>query len=332
MANLLKKTAWKLIEAGDRRDPAINLAIEEYAVRHLDPAYSYFFIYINAPAVVVGRHQNVLREVNLRRCWDEAIPILRRLSGGGTVAHDRGNLNFTFITVHTSTTFNRYRQFLQPIVDVLTALGAPVRIDERNDLRLEGKKISGNAQFTSRGRLLSHGTLLFDADLNRIKRLVHPDERRSIRDKAPPSVRSAMINVRPYLKRDISLDGLRRRIIEAVLGQSVERYEFNAEDWAAIEKLAEQKYRRFAWNIAQSPPCTVKVTAPDDRAFSFSYALIEGRFKNFSPSDARLRFWTQWLENRPLAQETFREMERRIEALPDDSLRKMSERVYKILI
>ncbi len=330
----MKKTAWKLLDTSDVDDPAINLAVEEYAVRHLAPAYSYLFLYVNAPAVVLGRHQNVLREVNLWRCWEKDVPVLRRLSGGGTVVHDRGNLNFAFITAHTSTTFNRYRQFLQPIVEVLTDLGAPVRIDERNDLRLEGKKVSGNAQFTSRGRLLSHGTLLFEADLNHIKQLLQPDRGRAIWDKAPRSVYSAMTNVRSYLKRAISLDGLRQRIIEAIFGQSVEKYEFNTEEWAAIEKLAEQKYRRFEWNIAQSPPCKVAVIigAPAGWEFSFSYKMVDGRFKDFAISDPRLRFFEQWLEDKPLAAETLRAIGQRIEVLSDIFLREKSRRVYKILI
>jgi len=149
-----------LIKTPPTTNPYLNIAIEEYAVRNLDMSHDYLFIYSNAPSVVIGKNQNPFMEVNLPFLKTNNIKLARRISGGGAVYHEPGNLNFCYITESTKENFNNYKKFLNPIIEYLNSLGIPAVINQRNDIEVEGLKISGNAQFTSRNRMLSHGTLL----------------------------------------------------------------------------------------------------------------------------------------------------------------------------
>ena len=334
MTNAMFQKDWKLIQPREAHDPALNLAVEEYAVRHLNPAYSYVFFYVNRPSVILGRYQNVLQEVNLPQCWRDGLHVLRRISGGGTVAHDLGNLNFTFITQHTLKNFNQYVRFLQPIVKSLTDFGASVTIDQRSNLRIAGQKISGNAQFTSGHCMLSHGTLLFDADLQQMGRLLNVNKERYISSRATKSMRSEVTNVRPYLKREISMNELQQAILFRIFGSNPEHYVFNAREWVEIEKLAQNKYRSFAWNIGHSPPCfaRVAVTAAHEMDFSFSYELKDGIFRRFQISDSRFVFFKTLLEKKPLSRQTFDQIRKRIDRLNDAFLKEKAQRIYDKLI
>ena len=325
---------WKLILEPEITDPALNLALEEWAVRRLTPEYSYLFMYVNRPAVVLGHHQNVLQEVNVRACWQENIPILRRISGGGTVVHDEGNLNIAFITEHTLRNFNQYRNFLQPIVRTLQRLGVPVEPDEHNNLHIRGKKISGNAQFSSRGRLLSHGTLLFNSDLSRLKKLLQVPDNRLIKSRATRSKPAPITNLRPYLGQKLTLKDLRSMLIKAFLGDSPRRVSFGNSEWSEIKTLAEEKYRDFDWNVGQSPESEVVITiaTPDDQALSLKYSFEEGRFKNVFISDQRLRFLQSLMEGQPLKKETFGRLQREIDELADPLLKEKAQRIFNLWI
>ena len=129
-----------LIKTDPVTDPAINLAIEEFAVRNLDISKDYLFLYINRPAVIIGKHQNPFEEINLECARKNKVAVLRRISGGGTVYHDPGNLNFCFITQNTLHNFNTYKQFLSPIVFMLNSLGVKAEINSRKGRRKESRK------------------------------------------------------------------------------------------------------------------------------------------------------------------------------------------------
>lgn len=239
-------------------DPAINLALEEYAVRFLDKRKSYVLFYVNEPSIILGKYQNVFEEVNLSEADQYRIPVYRRISGGGTVYHDKGNLNFSYICKHTLKLFNSYHRFLQPIVQILREIGADVSIDQRNNLRIGPEKISGNAQFTSRNRLLSHGTLLFDSNLDQLYKVIKdasvPGQ---IISKGTKSQRSSVTNVKYHLKKEISLEELRHKLIYRIFKNNYQEHRLNLKDWQAIYDLAEFKYRSWEWNYGQSPPCRI---------------------------------------------------------------------------
>ena len=162
------------VDNGGITDARLNLALEEHVLRNRIESDDLLLFYINAPAIIIGRNQNTIEEINADVVNDRGIRVVRRISGGGAVYHDLGNLNFSFMTRAVSARFNRYDLFNEPVVEVLRALGVPAEIGGRNDILAEGRKISGNAQFASAGRMFSHGTLLLDSNLDDVTAALRP--------------------------------------------------------------------------------------------------------------------------------------------------------------
>ncbi|MBN2425779.1 MAG: lipoate--protein ligase [Calditrichaceae bacterium] len=236
--------------------PALNLAVEEYAVRSLPAENDYLFIYRNESAVIIGKHQNHIREVNLRFCGENRIPVFRRISGGGAVYHDPGNLNFSIITRKTLQNFNQYRDFLQPVLNVIHKLGCAAELDERNNIVYRDYKLSGNAQFSSRERLLSHGTLLLNADLKKLSGSLKPVPEMEIECRAAQSIPASVTNLSAILKRPVKFDEMKRAILKetGVVNELI----FSDGQWHAIKKLAHDKFSQTHWNFELSPPCKAR--------------------------------------------------------------------------
>ena len=229
-------------------DPAFNLALEEYVFEHMPRDKEYFLTWQNDNAIIVGRHQNTLAEINEEFVRDHGIRVVRRLSGGGAVYHDLGNLNFTFIVDAQPGQKVDLRKFCQPIADTLGKLGANATVDGRNDILIDGKKISGNAQYVRQGRVMHHGTILFDADTSVLGQALQPDPTK-IHAKGVKSVRSRVTNVRPCLKRDMTLEEFRDALTNSLLEQDgYSRYELTEQDVAAIEEICRERYSRWEWN------------------------------------------------------------------------------------
>jgi len=184
-------------------DPIRNLALEEFLLRHTDD--SWLILYRNEPSVLIGRHQNPLEEVNVAYLQRHRIPWLRRISGGGTVYHDPGNINFSFVLPLERGLYNRYEPFLQPLCNFLHRWGLVVQQTSRGDLLLAGKKISGNAQFTTHRRLLSHGTLLYQADLQHLRHSLQPSAS-VVASRAVSSRRSSVTNIALHLSLPPSVE------------------------------------------------------------------------------------------------------------------------------
>lgn len=231
-------------------DPALNLALEEVALNDLT-SEDYLIVWVSRPAIIVGKFQNVYQEVDVRRAWQKNIPVYRRLSGGGCVYHDGGNLNFSYITGWTMEE-NSYSRFLEPVMDVLTAHGAAVYPDGICNICVDGKKISGNAQSIFRKRMLHHGTLLFDARLDDLASVIRPDYEHFI-SKAMPSAPMAVTNLRCCPGFDIeTMDGLKQCLISGMGCEPADEYVLSADQVLAVRKLAEVKYRTWEWNFAKS--------------------------------------------------------------------------------
>jgi len=245
------------IDNKDVTDPLLNLALEEYAVRNLKGDNDYVLIYVNQPSVIVGKHQNVLEEVNVPAAAELNIPIIRRISGGGTVYHDTGNLNISMITKHTLKNFNKYSNFLKPVIEVLRDLSLKVRMDDRNNLILDNKKISGNAQFTAKQRLLSHGTLLVNSDLNIMNKLIKSEYNNAFDSKSTKSIRSMVTNIKDYLNINISVSDLKQYILNKIFYNGLRCYTLNEDQWQDVVHLCETKYKTWQWNMALSPDCKV---------------------------------------------------------------------------
>ena len=233
-------------------DPLFNLAAEEYLFRNFEE--DVFFLYINSPAVVVGKHQNALAEINPGYVWKNKIDVVRRLSGGGAVYHDLGNLNFSFHQSVADTAKISFQSFNQPIVDVLQSLGVPAKISKRNDIFVNGFKVSGHAEHVFRNRILSHGTLLFNAEREKLSKALKNDSGQ-FSHKAIQSVRSKVANITDFLKSPLSMQQFVQQIFKQIVENKAEGkvYELTATDHKEIIKLAKEKYATWDWNFGYSP-------------------------------------------------------------------------------
>jgi len=233
-------------------DPRRNLALEEYVLRHVRAHESYLLFYINEPSIIIGRNQNTIEEINTEFVRERGIHVVRRISGGGAVYHDLGNLNFSVITAYRPDRFNRYEEFTRPVIEVLHELGVPAELSGRNDILAGGRKISGNAQFTSAGRMVSHGTVLVDSKLDDVAAALNVKPGK-IESKGIKSVRSRVANISEFLDTPITAAELRRLILERLYGDSIPYHELSDEDWERVDELYRTKYATWEWNYGESP-------------------------------------------------------------------------------
>ncbi len=238
-------------------DPAFNLAAEQYVFDSLPADRMYFMLWQNDNAVIIGKYQNTLAEINAPYIREHGIRVVRRLSGGGAVYHDMGNLNFTFITDAGDSDTLNFRYFCLPVVKTLRSLGVNAEINGRNDITIDGKKFSGNSQYIKKGRVMHHGTIMFDSDLGVVEKALKVDPEK-IRAKGIKSVRSRVTNVREHLPGEITLEEFRRILLENILKETPgTEYLLTRQDNEEIEKLRAERYASWDWNYGASPECTL---------------------------------------------------------------------------
>ncbi len=236
-------------------DPQINLAIEEYALRHLDPNETYLLFYINEPSIIIGKNQNTIEEINTSYVEENKIHVVRRLSGGGAVYHDEGNLNFSFITKDDGESFHNFKKFTEPVVQALHKLGVKAEMSGRNDLIAEdGRKISGNAQFSTRGRMFSHGTLLFNSEIDSVVSALKV-KKDKIESKGIKSIRSRVANISEYLNEKITIQQFRELLLHHIFGEieEIPTYDLTEKDWNKIHEISKKRYQNWDWNYGKSP-------------------------------------------------------------------------------
>jgi lipoate---protein ligase len=259
-------------------DPFFNLAAEEYLFRKND--VDVFFVYINTPLVVVGKHQNALAEVNALFLYENNIPLLRRLSGGGAVYHDLGNVNFSFIQTVPDVTKVNYANYSSTIVAMLRKLGVDANVGKRNDLFVEGFKISGHASHIFRNRVLSHGTLLFDSDRQNLSEALKLSNGK-YESRAISSVRSKVENISHFLDKSIEINEFVSQIYKQVSTDypGIEVVGFTADDIFDIERLAKEKYERVEWNYCYSPGYifTNELALPNGQFATCNLSVEKGR-------------------------------------------------------
>ena len=240
-------------------DPYINLAAEEYLLHNRNDRV--FRLWRNESCVVIGRNQNAIKEIDIDYVKANGIKVVRRLSGGGAVFHDLGNVNFTFIDSkrEDEDTASMFRRFTAPILDALHSLGVDAGLQGRNDLTIDGRKISGNAICVERDRVLMHGPLLFSSSMSDLSAALR---RRSVKysDKAVKSNISRVTNICDHLKRPMTAEEF-IDYLAAFIGRTEPRRDYSNEDLEAIEALARQKYSTDRWNFAASPKYTFSNTA-----------------------------------------------------------------------
>ena len=240
-------------------DPDHNLALEEYVFTSMPRDKEYLILWQNDNAVIIGRHQNTLAEIDESYVQEKGIRVVRRMSGGGAVYHDLGNLNFSFIVDAAGSQVDLER-FCLRIAVALGKLGLDARLDGRNDILAEGCKISGNAQYMKEGRVMHHGTLLFDSDLSVLSKALKPDPEK-IKAKGVKSVRSRVANIRSLLKQDMTLQEFRDHLARYLLGGDGVRYQLTEQDLAAVEAIRAARYGTWEWNYGASPSCDVQRSA-----------------------------------------------------------------------
>ncbi|MCT2342670.1 lipoate--protein ligase [Niallia taxi] len=235
-------------------DPRINLAIEEYALKNLDINETYLLFYINEPSIIIGKNQNTIEEINTDYVESNGIHVVRRLSGGGAVYHDKGNLNFSFITKDDGDSFHNFRKFTEPVVKALQSMGVNAELSGRNDLLAEGRKISGNAQFSTKGRMFSHGTLLFDSEMDHIVSALKV-RKDKIESKGIKSVRSRVANISEFLKVQISIEEFKSLILNYLFEgeENIQEYVLTEQDWENIHAISKERYQNWDWNYGKSP-------------------------------------------------------------------------------
>lgn len=227
-------------------DPCVNLACEEYLLKNT--ADDAFMLWKNCPTVVIGKNQNLYAEVNLDETEKRGIRVVRRITGGGAVYHDGGNINYSFISSTDRMKPLDFGAFASPVINALASLGIESRLSGRNDLlaRISGTedwaKFSGNAQAVSGSRILHHGTILFDSDLSVLSEVLHPDDEK-LRRKAIASVRSRVTNLRPLLEEDMDVASffkVLQSFFERSFGTAAEFVDLSAQE---IISLAERNAR-----------------------------------------------------------------------------------------
>ncbi|MEH7481378.1 lipoate--protein ligase [Neobacillus drentensis] len=235
-------------------DPQINLAIEEYALKNLDINETYLLFYINEPSIIIGKNQNTIEEINTEYVEGNGIKVVRRLSGGGAVYHDLGNLNFSFITKDDGESFHNFRKFTEPVVAALKKLGVNAELSGRNDLEVGGRKISGNAQFSTKGRMFSHGTLMLNSEIENVVSALKV-KKDKIESKGIKSVRSRVANISEFLTEKVEIDEFRSLLLKNIFeGQDeIPEYVLTDEDWEKIYQLSKERYQNWEWNYGKSP-------------------------------------------------------------------------------
>ncbi|RST75185.1 lipoate--protein ligase [Siminovitchia acidinfaciens] len=242
------------------KDPRINLAIEEFALKNLDiNDDGYLLFYINEPSIIIGKNQNTIEEINTDYVESNGIHVVRRLSGGGAVYHDLGNLNYSFITKDEGESFMNFRKFTMPVIEALEKLGVKAELQGRNDILVEGRKISGNAQFATRGRMFTHGTLLFDSEIENVVSALKV-RKDKIESKGIKSIRSRVANISEFLDEQMTTEQFRDMLLRYIFDwqDPIPEYKLTEADWEKIHEISEQRYRNWDWNYGRSPKFNIQ--------------------------------------------------------------------------
>lgn len=230
-----------------------NLAAEEYFLKNTTEEIC--MLWKSDECVVVGKHQNAMAEVNYLWTHENKVPVARRLTGGGTVYHGPGNLNFTFIRNGEQGKLVDFNRFVSPVIDFLTSIGVHAEAGKRNDILVNGLKISGNAEHVHKTRVLHHGTLLYDADLSKLNKSIAVDKNK-YSDKAVQSIRSSVTNLIQLISPEKSFDRFESELstyLQHYFTESIV-YELSSAEDSIINELKREKYMTNKWIFGYSPP------------------------------------------------------------------------------
>jgi len=228
-----------------------NLAMEEYFLKNTTE--DIFMLWRNESAIIVGKNQNTLSEINYGYVKENNIKVVRRQSGGGAVFHDLGNINFTFISCNDNS-FSDFKRFTMPIIDALENLNIHAEFSGRNDLLIDNQKFSGNAQYNYKNKVMHHGTLLFSSEINDLSSAlkVKPSK---FQGKSVKSVKSRVTNISNHLDKHMTVLEFKNYLMNFINSKDENNhlYELSEQDINEINKLVEEKYNTWQWNFGHSP-------------------------------------------------------------------------------
>jgi len=279
----------------ERTDPPYNLALEEVMAAQADAPFA--MLWRNRPAVIIGRNQNACREFDSACARERGISVVRRMTGGGAVYHDLGNLNYSIFAFETSTNkrYVDFAPFAEPVLTALRSLGVAAEFSGRNDILVGGRKVSGSAKCVHAGRILFHGTLLFDVDFDAMTAVLTPPQAK-IEAKGVASVRARVANLNEFLP------GLTRDTFRLALERELLR-QFDLKEPLPIpdnwmreaERIADERYRSWDWNFGESPdftfertrrfPCGTVTVHLDVHSGLIRRAAFRGDFFGAAPAD-----------------------------------------------
>ncbi len=262
----------RFLSNNDITDPHLNLALEEYCLRHLEMTQPYLLFYINEPSIIIGRNQNTIEEINADYVRENGIHVVRRVSGGGAVYQDAGNLNFSFLTRYDRNHLNNFRKFTEPVIGALNDMGVSAELTGRNDIVADGRKISGNAQYATGKTMLSHGTLLLNSRLEDVVEALNVKVDK-IASKGLKSIRSRVANISEFLDTPLEMAAFRDRLLASIFAPfgGVTEHPLTEADWEGIHRLADEKYRSWDWNYGRSPRFNIQ------RIHRFDIGQIDAR-------------------------------------------------------
>jgi lipoate-protein ligase A len=241
-------------------DPHYNLAFEEYIFKYLNEDEDFVLLWRNGPSIIVGKNQNTVEEINMEFVKENNINVVRRVTGGGAVYHDLGNLNFSFIAKADSNEKIDFKTYNVPIIKALEKLGVKCELSGRNDLVIDGKKFSGIAQSITKGKVLNHGTLLFDSKLETLSKALNV-KRDKIESKGIKSVESRVTNIKSYVTQDADVLEFKNLLLTNIFeyfNEPIETYELSQEDRENIQKMVDERYGTWEWNYGRSPKFNYK--------------------------------------------------------------------------
>lgn len=265
-------------------NPYFNLALEEYFVKYKDLGEDILILWQNEPVIVVGKNQNTYEELDLEYVDKNNIKVVRRLSGGGAVYHDLGNLNFTIIKNKSKLHKNDFSFFSLPVVSCLNKLGVKATFSGRNDILIDGKKFSGNSQYFHKEKLLHHGTILFSSDLTILSKALKV-KKEKFESKGIKSVKSRVTNISEHIDKGLSLIKFKDMLIQCFFESRKENpktYVLSEEDTKNINELVNNKYGTWEWNFGKSPKFNYnKEMRFDAGSICVKVNVIDGIMKEF---------------------------------------------------
>ncbi|WP_314330028.1 lipoate--protein ligase [Abiotrophia defectiva] len=266
------------VDNSNNYDASLNIALETYLVENRLVDEPILLFYINDPSIIVGRNQNTIEEVNQAYVEEKGIRVVRRMSGGGAVYHDRGNFSFCFIKDDDGS-FRDFASFTQPVIEALHKMGAKgAELKGRNDLLIDDKKFSGNAMYAKNGRMTAHGTILFDADLDEVTKALKP-RKEKFESKGIKSVRSRVTNIKPYVSPEyqkLTTEEFRDLLLLEIFGvksrDQVKELKLTEADWAKVREIQAERFGNWDWNYGQSPAFAIQMSQ------KFPFGFVDFRF------------------------------------------------------